>query len=128
MPGVVVGRRREIAGNAKQRHSKNHKNKCNSDDQSDRAQVHTHQCSTRDAILCCMTKLLTEVLRKVAELPAERQDDAAHILLRLLENDASRYRLSDDQLHEVELAIAEADSGKFASEEDVAEVLERGWA
>lgn len=75
-----------------------------------------------------MTKLLSEVLRKVAELPEERQDDAAHILLRLLENDASRYRLSDDQLHEVEQAIAEADNGQFASEEEVADVLERPWA
>jgi plasmid stabilization system protein ParE len=66
-----------------------------------------------------MTKFLAEVLRKVAELPEERQDDAANMLLRLLDNDASRYRLSDDQLHEVEVAIAEADSGKFASEEEL---------
>jgi predicted transcriptional regulator len=75
-----------------------------------------------------MTKLLNEVLRKVAELPEERQDDAAHILLRLLENDASRYRLSDDQLQLVESAIAEADAGRFASEEEVAEALESAWA
>jgi hypothetical protein len=75
-----------------------------------------------------MTTLLTEVLRKVSELPEEGQDDAAHILMRLLENDALRARLSDDQLHEVELAIAEADNGTFASEEEVAEVLERPWA
>ena len=89
---------------------------------------HTISIAGARDILRPMTKLLTEVLRKVAELPEERQEDAAHILLRLLENDASRYRLSDDQLHEVELAIAEADSGKFASEEEVAEILERAWA
>jgi hypothetical protein len=74
-----------------------------------------------------MTKLLTEVLRKVAELPDERQDDAAHVLLRMLENDASRYRLSDDQLREVELAIAEVDRGEIASEADVARVLDESW-
>jgi hypothetical protein len=28
-----------------------------------------------------MTKLLTEVTRKTVELPADRQDDAAHVLL-----------------------------------------------
>ena len=57
-----------------------------------------------------MTKLLTEVLQKVAELPAGRQDDAARTLLTLLENDARRYRLTDAQVREVELAMVEADS------------------
>jgi len=75
-----------------------------------------------------MTKLLTEVLRKVAELPEERQDDAAHVLLRMLESDASRYRLSDDQLREVGLAIAEVDRGEIASDAEVDEVLHRSWA
>ena len=45
-----------------------------------------------------MTKLLEEVVRKVAELPDERQDDAAHVLLTMLENDAAGYRLTDAQL------------------------------
>jgi len=74
-----------------------------------------------------MTKLLTEVLRRVAELPEERQDDAAHVLLRMLENDASRYRLSDDQLREVGFAIAEVDRGEIASDAEVGEVLHRPW-
>jgi hypothetical protein len=51
-----------------------------------------------------MTKLLTEVMRKVAELPEDRQEDAAHVLLAMLENDASPYRLTDDQLRFVERA------------------------
>ena len=57
-----------------------------------------------------MTKLLEEVVRKVAELPDERQDDAAHVLLTMLENDAAGYRLTDAQLREVELAMADADN------------------
>jgi hypothetical protein len=73
-----------------------------------------------------MTKLL--VMRKVAELPEDRQDDAARVLLTMLENDASPYRLSDDQLHEVELAIAEVNGGRFASDDEVAEVLHHSWA
>ena len=75
-----------------------------------------------------MTKLLEEVLRKVEKLPEGRQDDAAHVLLTMLENDASQYRLSDAQLAEVELAIAETKAGKFASKKQVAELLERPWA
>ena len=66
-----------------------------------------------------MTKLLTEVLQKVAELPAGRQDDAARTLLTLLENDARRYRLTDTQVREVELAMQEADRGEFASDREM---------
>jgi hypothetical protein len=74
-----------------------------------------------------MTNLLMEVVRKVSELPTERQNDAAHILMAMLENDAGRYRFSDEDLQEIELAIAEADAGQFASEEDVEAVLHRAW-
>ena len=66
-----------------------------------------------------MTKLLTEVLQKIAELPAGSQDDAARTLLTLLENDARRYRLTDTQVREVELAMQEADRGEFASDREM---------
>ena len=66
-----------------------------------------------------MTKLLTEVLQKVADLPAGRQDDAARTLLTLLENDARRSRLTDAQVREVELAMQEADRGEFASDREM---------
>jgi hypothetical protein len=66
-----------------------------------------------------MTKLLTEVLRKVAELPEERQDDAAHVLLQMLHNDATGYWLTDDQLAEVELAKREVRDGKLASDKEM---------
>ena len=79
-------------------------------------------------ILCRMTKLLEEVVRKVAELPDERQDDAAHVLLTMLENDAAGYRLTDAQLREVEFAMADADKGTFASDQEVRNVLHRPWA
>ena len=67
-------------------------------------------------------------MRKVEKLPEGRQDDAANVLLTMLENDASSYRLSDAQLVEVELAMAETKAGKFASKKQVAEILERPWA
>lgn len=75
-----------------------------------------------------MTTALTEALRKISALPKERQDDAAHILLAMIEHDARPYRLSDEQLEEVNLAIAEADAGDFASDEEVREVLHKAWA
>ena len=74
-----------------------------------------------------MTKLLTEVLQKVAELPHERQDDAAHVLQTMLENDGRHYHLSHDHLREIDLAIAEADAGHFAAQEDVDALLHRAW-
>ena len=75
-----------------------------------------------------MTKLLSEALQKVAELPEARQDDAAHILLALIDSDAKPYRLSDAELQEIELAIADVDAGHFASEKEIADLLERSWA
>ena len=75
-----------------------------------------------------MTKLLEEVLRKVGELPEERQDDAAHMLLEMLESDASGYQLTDDQVREVNLARDEVKKGLFATDEEVEKVLGRPWA
>ena len=66
-----------------------------------------------------MTKLLTSVLEKVSELPEDRQDDAAHVLLKLLQNDAKSYRLTDKQLREVELAKREVRRGKVASKKQI---------
>jgi hypothetical protein len=60
-----------------------------------------------------MTKLLTEVMRKIVELPDERQDDAAHVLLNMIENDVPRYRLTDAQLRDVEVAITDVDAGNL---------------
>jgi hypothetical protein len=75
-----------------------------------------------------MTKLLTEIMRKVVELPEERQDDAARVLMMMLEHDPEQYRLSDEQLREVEEAITDVDAGNFASDADIDRVLHRSWA
>lgn len=75
-----------------------------------------------------MTDLLSEALRKVAELPAARQDDAAHILLALVDSDAKPYQLHDDDLEQIEAAIADTKSGHFASDKEVTDLLHRSWA
>jgi hypothetical protein len=75
-----------------------------------------------------MTKLLTEVMRKIVELPEDRQDDAAHVLLNMIENDVPRYRLTDAQLRDVEVAIADVDAGNYASDKEIESLLYRPWA
>jgi hypothetical protein len=75
-----------------------------------------------------MTNLLTEVMRKVVELPEDRQDDAARVLMLMLEHDPEQFRLSDEQLREVEGAIADVDAGNFASEDEINRVLHHSWA
>jgi predicted transcriptional regulator len=74
-------------------------------------------------ILRSMTDLLTAIMRKVEELPDDRQEDVAQVLLSLLENDRALYRLNDAQMQEVDAAIASANAGRYASEEDVVRVL-----
>jgi hypothetical protein len=74
-----------------------------------------------------MTKLLKQVLRHVEQLPDERQDDAAHVLLTMLESDAEPYDLTEEQLAELELSISEADTMQFASEKDLERALYRPW-
>ena len=75
-----------------------------------------------------MIRLLTEVIRQIVELPEDRQDDAARVLMLMLEHDPEQYRLSDEQLREVGEAIADVDAGNFASGQDIDHVLHRSWA
>ena len=75
-----------------------------------------------------MTKLLTKVMRMVDELPRDRQDDVAQMLLTVIENDNQRVTLDEDQLQEVGLAMAEADAGKFACDVEIERALHRPWA
>ena len=75
-----------------------------------------------------MTKLLTEVIRQIVELPEDRQDDAARVLMLMLEHDPEQYRLSDEQLRDVEEAIADVDASNFASDQHIDRVLHRSWA
>ena len=75
-----------------------------------------------------MTQALTEVLQKVSKLSKERQNDAVQILLTMLENDARPYQLTEQQLEEVDAAMADTATGVFASSAEVREALHRSWA
>ena len=75
-----------------------------------------------------MTKSLKEVVDQFADLPEERQDDAARVLLLMLEQDPEQYRLNDEQLREVDAAIADTNAGNFAPQREIDAILNRSWA
>ena len=67
-----------------------------------------------------MTKLLEKGIEAVKALPPERQDMVGALLLDIAETDSSEYVLTPEQLADLELSIAQADRGEFATDEEVA--------
>ena len=65
-----------------------------------------------------MTKLLLKGIRAVQALPPDRQDVAGELLLSLANEPA--YELSSDQIDDLQLSMAEAERGEFATDEEVA--------
>ncbi|HEX4292858.1 MAG TPA: hypothetical protein VHZ29_01855 [Rhizomicrobium sp.] len=66
-----------------------------------------------------MTKIELAI-QKLRALPPERQEELADYLIDLAEEELHPYKLTDEQLAEVDLALKEADEGKFATEEEMA--------
>jgi len=67
-----------------------------------------------------MTKLLENGIDAVRDLPADQQNLAGELLLALAEQSKRPPRLTPAQADDVRLAIAEADRGDFASDEEMA--------
>jgi hypothetical protein len=67
-----------------------------------------------------MTKLLENGINAVRDLPADQQNLAGELLLSLAEQSKRRPRLTAEQIDDVRLAVAEADRGDFATEEEMA--------
>ena len=72
-----------------------------------------------------MTKLLEEAIATLRNLSESDQDMAAKFLLGFANPDARRYRLSDEQAAEVELAKREVREGKIATNAEMDEVWRR---
>jgi hypothetical protein len=75
-----------------------------------------------------MTKeQVREILDRVLTWPPERQEDAARVLSQMEEQDASPYRLSDEQVKEVERRRADFTTGKerIATDEEMAALWEK---
>jgi hypothetical protein len=69
-----------------------------------------------------MTKLLQEVIERVRGWPADKQDQAAQVLLDLEAQQASTYRLTPEQIQEVEDIQRQLLDGtmQFATDEEMA--------
>jgi hypothetical protein len=68
-----------------------------------------------------------EVLDRVLEWPAQRQEDAARMLREMERQDASRSRLTDDHVAEVERRRAAFKAGeeRYATDEEVAALWQK---
>ena len=75
-----------------------------------------------------MTKRLEDAIAKVRELPVERQDEAAEILLSLAAQSDAPVRLDDDTRAAVRLGLQQARRGEFVSDEDMAHFFKRHGA
>jgi len=70
-----------------------------------------------------MTRLLDKAISRLRRLPDERQNELAEVILDLAEN--TDFQLSDAQVAEVKLAVAEADRGEFATEAQMTTLWKR---
>lgn len=68
---------------------------------------------------------LTNAIELVRDLPEDRQELAAELLLNLVSGDAFPVTLDDAQLAEIEQAKREADAGDFATDEEVESVWKK---
>lgn len=73
-----------------------------------------------------MTKdQIDAVLDRVRTWPLRRQEDAVHVLLRMEAAGTEVYVLSDDERAAVEEGMVQARRGEFATDEEVAAVVDR---
>ena len=64
-----------------------------------------------------MTQRLEEAIAKVRRLPRDRQDEAAELLLSVVEENSNALRLTPQQAAEVERRLGQ--SPRYAAHEDV---------
>ena len=67
-----------------------------------------------------MTKLLEQALAATDQLSPEMQDDLARLILAFTGQAGEVYELSEEELAELDEALAEAERGEYATDEEVA--------
>ncbi|MDP3646128.1 MAG: hypothetical protein Q8R25_03500 [bacterium] len=72
-----------------------------------------------------MTKLLEEAIEKLSQLPKERQNELAKMLIETAALDLQPYKFTVEERVAVEESLAQTERGEFASNEDVAAVWKR---
>ena len=71
-----------------------------------------------------MTQLLEEAVARVQTLPPNEQDRAAEVLIAFTAEDQS-YHLTDEQIAGIEVAMREAEAGRFADPDRVYSIFGR---
>ena len=73
-----------------------------------------------------MTKeQIDAIFERVRTWPAERQEDAAQMLLRMEEQNVEPYELTEEELADLEEAEREAEREEFASDEEIKALFDR---
>ena len=71
-----------------------------------------------------MTELFRKGIAAVETLPPDRQDLAGELLLWVAEQNERKYTLTPEQLADLEIGLAEAARGEFATDDE----MEETWA
>jgi hypothetical protein len=73
-----------------------------------------------------MTKLLDMAIEAASQLSPEEQDELARTILEIVHGGSDEvYVLSDEENAAIDLALAQADRGEFATEEEVAALFSK---
>jgi len=66
-----------------------------------------------------MTKLLELAFEEAKQLSPEEQDELARTIMEIVRGGEDVYVLSEEEEAAIEVGLAEADRGEFASEEEI---------
>ena len=72
-----------------------------------------------------MTQLLQEAFEKTSQLPEDRQDQIARILLTVVSEKTDHPPLTEEQIEQVKASLRGAEAGEFATDDAVNEVYEK---
>ncbi len=70
---------------------------------------------------------VTVLAERIAQLPVDAQDELARAIDEIGRRHGGVYELSDAESRAIEVGLAQADCGEFASNEEVDAVLGKPW-
>ena len=71
-----------------------------------------------------MSELLEKAIVQLRQLPAERQEAFARVLIDFVRSERALPHWTSEQIAEIEAGLADADAGDFLSEREVEEMYE----
>lgn len=70
-----------------------------------------------------MTKLLEEAIKAIRQLPEERQNELAELLVAATKEGGREY--SQEQIEAIDAGLADAEAGRFATDEEVSALFSK---